>query len=225
MAKYIITVSEVLCLCGALISAVLWIREPAGNYEPSFALCTAILLLLEFVRRFLRSLKLRVFISVGATYTDQQELFVSTFEQLLESQGCHRLVVGRDAPAARQPILQVKDLIKKADAVVVIAFTRHLVKEAVEKPGANDPNQTIEYKNKRYPTVWNQIEAGIAFGLGRPLLIFVEEGLKQEAMLKDRLEFKVIVKSLSSQLLRNEEFNAIIADFIRIVRRRSWLRL
>jgi len=73
--------------------------------------------------------------------------------------------------------------------------------------------------------VWNQIEAGIAFGLNRPLLVFVEEGLKQEAMLKDRLEFKAIVKPVDPELLREEEFKGVFADFIRISRKRSWLRL
>lgn len=225
MVKYTATAIELIFLLSTITLAVLWVRNPAGTYAPPLALFSALFTLLSFIRRTLRSLKLRVFLSVGSTYTDQQELFVSSFEKVLDNHGCRRLVVGRDAPAARQPILQVKDLMKKADAVIVVAFTRHLVNKAIEKPDAKDTTQTKELKDQKYPTVWNQIEAGIAFGLGRPLLIFVEEGLKQEAMLKDRLEFKAIVKPIDPQFLKSEEFNAILVDFFRIARRRSWFRL
>lgn len=225
MVKHVIAVAEVLCLLGAISFALLWAYYPEENYEPYVTLCTILIPILETIRRFRHILNLRVFVSVGATYTDQQELFVSSFENLLKDNGCTRLVVGRDAPVSRQPILQVKDLMKKADAVIVIAFTRHLVKKAIEKPDAKDPNQIQKSQNTRYPTVWNQIEAGIAFGLDRPLLVFVEEGLKQEAMLKDRLEFKTIVKPLDQDYLRSDEFRAIITDFIQISRRRSLFRL
>lgn len=225
MAKNLIAIIEVLCVLGAITFSGLWVHNPAGNFEPSLALCSALVLALEIVRRILRSLKLRVFLSVGKTYTEQQELFVSSFERLLHDYGCHRLVVGRDAPVARQPILQVRDLMKKADAVIVLAFTRYVVEKAVEMPDARQPEKTKTVENIRYPTVWNQIEAGIAFGLKRPLLVIVEKGLKQEAMLKDRLEFRAIVEPLDPELLKQEEFKGIIADFVRISRRRSWLRL
>jgi hypothetical protein len=225
MTKNIILIVELLCVLGATTFAGLWVFNPTSSYEPPLALCSALILVLEVIRRILRSLKLKIFLSVGTTYTEKQELFVSSFERLLADYGCERLVVGRDCPAARQPILQVRDLIKKADAVVVLAFTRYAVKTAIEKPDAKDPTETKEIKNKRYPTVWNQIEAGIAFGLKRPLLVFVEKGLKQEAMLKDRLEFRAIIRPMEPELLKEEEFKGVIADFIRISRRRAWLRL
>lgn len=225
MLKHAITAIELLCLVGAVALAVLWVAHPSGSYEPWVALCGAVAIVLDIVRRALRSQKLRVFLSVGSTYTDDQELFVNTLERLLEEQGCERLVVGRDSPASRQPILQIRDLMRKADAVLVVAFTRYVIKKAIEKPGAKDPRDTTELRRLRYPTVWNQIEAGIAFGLKRPLLVFVEEGIKQQAMLKDRLEFRAIVKPLRTEVLRGEEFPKILADFISIARRRSWLRL
>ncbi len=226
MLKNAISTLEVLCLIGAVVLAILWVRQPTGPYEPVLALCSAVTLILDFSRRFMRSSKLRVFVSVGATYTKAQEDYVKTFERFLEQNACKRLMVGRDSPAARQPILQVRDLMRKADAVVVLAFTRYIITSAIEKPGADRPkHRAEEIRDERYPTVWNQIEAAIAFGLKRPLLVIVEDGLKQEAMLKDRYEFKAIVSPMDPELFESDEFKRVFADFAQIARRRSWLRL
>ena len=225
MTRTIIAITEGLCVAGAILLAVLWVRNPNGNFEPPLALCTALLVPLEFVRRYLRSRRLRVFVSVGATYTQAQEHFVSTFESLLAENDCERLVVGRDNPPARQPVLEVRDLMKRADAVIVIAFTRYLVRKATEKPDADDSKQIRKIEDERYPTVWNQIEAAIAFGLNRPLLVIMEEGLKSEAMLKDRLEFRAIVLPLDSARLKTDDFKTRFASFTKLARRRSWFRL
>jgi hypothetical protein len=226
MLKGAISGLEVIFIVAAVVFAILWVSEPTGNFEPPLALCSILVVALDFIRRLMRSSELRVFLSVGATYTIEQEDFVKSFERFLVDNRCKRLVVGRDSPAARQPILQVRDLMGKADAVVVLAFTRYIVASAIEKPGANLPkHKSTEIRDLRYPTVWNQIEAAIAFGLKRPLLVIVEDGLRQEAMLKDRLEFKAILTNIDSDLFDSQEFKSIFADFAHIARRRSWLRL
>jgi hypothetical protein len=226
MVKRVIAILELLCLLGALLFSVLWVREPNGNYDPIVTLCGSAAVVLDALRRYMRSMKLRVFLSVGATYTKAQEAFVAAFERLLADSHCERLVVGRDCLAARQPILQARDLLWKADAVVVLAFTRFVVASAVEKPGADRAkHKATAIQDVRYPTVWNQIEAAMAFGLGRPLLTVIEEGIKQEAMLKDRHEFRTIVSPLDPDLFDSEEFKRTFEDFVRIARKRSWLRL
>ena len=74
-------------------------------------------------------------------------------------------------------------------------FTRTFIKSAIDKPDSKDEK---EIKDVKYPTVWNQLEAAMAFGLKRPLLIIVEKGLVQEAMLKDRYEFRTVTTSPAS---------------------------
>jgi hypothetical protein len=59
----------------------------------------------------------------------------------------------------------------------VLAFTRFLVGAAVEKPGSPHENAIA---NVRYPTIWNQMEAAMGFGLHLPLLVIIEEGLFQD---------------------------------------------
>lgn len=226
MVQRIISIAEALCLIGSLVMAMLWARDPGGNYEPYVVLFGIIIVLLDVARRILRASKLNVFLSVGATYTKEQEEYVKAFERFLSDNNCKRLVVGRDCPAARQPVLQVRDLMKKADAVIVLAFTRYIIKSGAEKPNADiDKQKEKSIKNIKYPTVWNQIEASMAFGLNRPLFVILEKGLKQEAMLKDRLEFKAIITEIDKDYFETLEFKTIFEDFSSIERRRSWLKL
>jgi glycosyltransferase involved in cell wall biosynthesis len=226
MAKIITSIIETLSVIGAVAFALLWVRDPTGPYEPLLALLAALAAGLEFLRRYLRSSQLRVFLSVGATYTKDQEDYVNAFERLLDNHNIKRLVVGRDKPPARQPVLEVKDLMRKADAVVVLAFTRYVIHSGTEKPGANRPKHKQDtITDERHPTVWNQIEAGIAFGLGVPILLIIEEGMKQEAMLKDRLEFRAITAPLDPSFFETLQFRSQFADFTKIARRRSLFRL
>ena len=162
---------------------------------------------------------MKVFLSVGATYNEQQENFVSAFETFLSQNGCERLTVGRGNYFASQPIVAARDLMQTADGVVVIAFTRQLIEKAIDKPGSE--NDEKEIKNRRYPTVWNQLEAAMAFGLKIPLLVIIEDGVYQEAMLKDRLEYRVLVTDLNDTLFSSEEFRGIFLDWKRIAEERS----
>ena len=111
-----------------------------------------------------------------------------------------------------------RKLMETAEAVVVIAFTRFIVKRAIEKPGSENEK---DITNTKYPTIWNQLEASMAFGLKLPLLVILEEGLHQEAMLKDRLEFRAWTTALDPGFFRSDEFKGVFADFKKIAAERA----
>lgn len=50
-ATRVLLVVEILLLIATLVLAVLWIRQPEGNFEPFTVLCGALLAVLEVVRR------------------------------------------------------------------------------------------------------------------------------------------------------------------------------
>lgn len=161
---------------------------------------------------------MKIFLSVGATYSEEQERFVSAFEVFLSQNSCERMTVGRGSYTARQPILEARDLMESVDAIVVLAFTRTEVKLSVEKPGSPDAK---EIRDVKYPTIWNQLEAAMAFGLKIPLLVVVEQGLHQEAMLRDRLEFRTLATPLIPEFFATAEFKGVFADFKRIASERA----
>lgn len=144
---------------------------------------------------------MNVFVSVGAQYNDEQKAFVAAFDSFLVANGCQKLTV--DDRRSDQPVFAARELMEKADAVIVLAFTRYVVRTAVEKP---DCSEEKSLKNIRYPTIWNQLEAAMAFGLHLPLLVIIEDGLHQEAMLKDRLEFRTVVTKMDPALFSSDIF-------------------
>lgn len=160
---------------------------------------------------------MKIFLSVGTTFTDEQEAFVGTFETFLSQNGCERLTVGRGSYYAQQPIVSARDLMQSADGVVVIGFTRHIVVKALDSPGSSKERQIL---NRKYPTVWNQLEAAMAFGLNLPLLVIIEEGLHQEAMLKDRLEYRALSTELDPKFFASDEFKGIFSDWKRSIEAR-----
>lgn len=160
---------------------------------------------------------MNVFVSVRRTYTDSQEGFVRAFEKALTERGCTRLTVGRGNYGAQQPIERVRQHLVDADACVVIAFGRY------ELSGVECPGSTVErpLSRIRLPTVWNQLEAAMAYGLRVPILVILEKALHQEAMLKDRYEFRVQTTELAQTYFESVEFRDVFADFERIARERS----
>ena len=153
---------------------------------------------------------MKIFLSVGSTYTEEQEAFVQAFEAFLVQNGCERLTVGRGNYRADQPILAARELMQRADGIVVIGFTRVVVERAIEKP--NSQSQTV-IEDRRQPTIWNQLEAAMGFGLNIPLLMILETRLHQEAMLKDRHEFRAIVTDLDVNLFSTDEFKGTFAHW------------
>lgn len=232
MHKAIIVILEIGCLATSAVLAVLWIRNTNGPYEPYLALGAVLTAALELARRYMRSTKIRIFLSVGATYTLELENYVKELEALLATRGVECITPGRSRHYSRQPVLEVRDLMKSVDAIVVLAFPRFIVESGVGMPNANygeretgEPNKPDIMKDVKYPTVWNQIEAGIAFGLGKPLLVIMTENIKREAMLQDRFEFKTIIAPVKVNAFSSVPFLGKLDDFLSHVRRRSWLRL
>ena len=64
---------------------------------------------------------MKIFLSVGAQYNAEQKTFVDAFKSFLVAKGCQRLTV--DDSRSDQPIFAARELMEKADAVVIIAFT------------------------------------------------------------------------------------------------------
>lgn len=67
------------------------------------------------------------------------------------------------------------------------------------------------------PTVWNQIEATMAYTLGHPLLVVVEDGLKYEGLLETGYDWYVMHIKPNESLLASAEFQGVFADWKRRV--------
>jgi hypothetical protein len=159
-----------------------------------------------------------IFLSVGKTSTPQQEAFVTAIERHLQANGLSPKTVGRSAFSSNQPLKLVAELIEGCSGTVIIAFERTYIESGIERRGgaAEKP-----LSKTPLPTVWNQIEAGMAYVHGHPLLVLVEDGLKSEGLLEKGYDWYVQWCKLDGSVLGTTEFAGVFADWKRRVDSRS----
>lgn len=155
-----------------------------------------------------------VFISVGRTSTPEQEEFVSAIEKYLRDNGLEPRAIGRSDFSSQQPLKFVEHLMNQCSGTVIIAFERIHIQEGIERRGS-DAEKSI--RNVNLPTVWNQIEASMAYVIGQPLLVIVEQGLSSEGLLETGYDWYVQWVNIDASTLNNKEFKGVFADWKRRV--------
>lgn len=158
--------------------------------------------------------KYKTFLSRGSTYTDDQEAMVSAVEEYLETKGCEIFTVGTHNHSSRQPVEFARDLIADCDSAVVIAYERFRVESGLEKPGSPDESRIDGRKD---PTVWNQLEAALAYSQRLPLLILVEKGLRRQGMTSERLEWNGLEVEITPEIVKGEPFKQMVEDWLKHV--------
>jgi hypothetical protein len=149
-----------------------------------------------------------VFVSVGATATDEQEAFVRAVETRLQAEGLNPRTVGRNTFSYEAPLKTAVGLMDKCCGTVVIALERMYFQGGIEKRGG--PRET-QLKEVKLPTSWNQIEAAMAQSRGHPLLVIAEIGLKSEGLLEAGFDWYVLRVKPESASLNTAEFNGALA--------------
>jgi hypothetical protein len=158
-----------------------------------------------------------VFLSCGTPHTQAQEDFISAMEAQLKSHDCIPQTVGRSSYSGRQPVEASRDLIGKCDGAVVIAFERIRILEGLEKP---DPTEQKKIKNESHPTIWNQMEAAMAYAQRVPILTFVQSRLKRQGMLSDRFEWMALETDLSPSFLKTDQFQQVFREWLSYIQKR-----
>lgn len=162
--------------------------------------------------------QLLIFLSCGTPCNKLQEEFIAAVEAQLKPHNWTPKTVGRSVYSARQRVEAARDLIGECHGAVVIGFERTRIIAGLDKPDSATQKET---HNKSHPTVWNQMEAAIAYAQRVPILTFLQNGLKRKDMLGDRLELKAIERDLSPTLLTSKEFMGVFSEWIELVRKRS----
>jgi hypothetical protein len=153
-----------------------------------------------------------VFVSIGRTATRPQEAFAKAVErELIERQLRPRY--GKWSSV--QPLKAVEEVMDECAGAVIVAFERVFVESGLELRGSKANQKSLS--DQGIPTVWNQIEATMAYTKGQPLLVLVEDGLRTEGLLEDRYDWTVQWLPLRPAALRSEGCSAIIDDWRRRV--------
>jgi hypothetical protein len=155
-----------------------------------------------------------VFLSVGRASTPEQEQFIIALEKYLSSNGLTPQTVGRTYFKNQQPLKSVTECMADCAGTIILAFERLYIQDGTERRGSK---QQSPLGNVTLPTVWNQIEAAMAYALGHPLLVLVENGIKSEGLLEHGYDWYVKWIDLQDTAFAQPEFIGVFTDWKRAV--------
>jgi hypothetical protein len=119
-------------------------------------------------------MRIPIFLSAPTSLSPEQESVRNRIVRLLKSQGLEPRTLGRQEYPTDYPLREVAVIAKHCSGGIILGFEQLLVRSGISKRGTN-AERTV--RNIRLATPWNNLEAGILFGLGLPLLIFRDDGL------------------------------------------------
>lgn len=151
-----------------------------------------------------------VFMSVGRTSTSAQEAFVSALSVYMKQQGLNPRTIGRTDFSASRPLRLMKELMLQCAGTIVIAYERIYIQDGFEQRGSRFEKRLYR---ESMPTVWNQIEAAMAYVLDQPLLVLAEPSMRQEGLLEAHYDWHMQQVDLTLAAIESPRFIAVFADW------------
>lgn len=120
-------------------------------------------------------MKIPVFVSAPTTLTDSQEASRKHILRELDRNGLEWRALGRSDYPTELPLREVLTIARHCAGGIILGFQQFRTDTGTVKPGT--PNEKNIISPVIFPSPWNQLEAGILFSLGLPLMVFKEEGI------------------------------------------------
>ncbi len=128
----------------------------------------------------MNEMNLTVFISLGRSASDAHIRFVRLIYAELASRQLAPVVLDRSGWTSDDPLRAIHDLMRGCSGVMIIALPRFEYESVIEFPDSDKP---IVHGARMVPTLWNQIEASLAYTMKLPLISLVDNRLYTEALL------------------------------------------
>ena len=117
-------------------------------------------------------MKIPVFVSCPSDLNEIQNKSRELILNELEDQQLEPRALGRSDYPAEFPLREVYSIAKRSAGGVILGFSQFEASAGVWKRGTS--KKAALEKPKAFPSPWNNLEAGILFGLKLPILIFHE---------------------------------------------------
>ena len=115
-----------------------------------------------------------VFVSMPSALSKSQGLAQRMILGELGHHGLESRTLGETDYPTNYPLREILTLAKHCSGGVILGFSQFHAQSGTWKRGTPYRSTT---KSVVFPTPWNQLEAGILFALGVPLLVFREDGI------------------------------------------------
>jgi hypothetical protein len=120
-------------------------------------------------------MRIPVFVSAPTVLNAAQESSRRLILRELEHSGLEWRGLGRSDYPTELPLREVLTIARHCAGGVILGFCQFRADSGLWKP--DTPDQKSATTPVLFPTPWNQLEAGILFSLGLPLLVFREAGV------------------------------------------------
>jgi len=118
-------------------------------------------------------MKIPVFLSLPTYLNTKQKTSYDIVRKFLDEQQFEPRTLGRSDYPTELPLKEVSSLAQHCSGGIILGFTQFQATEGTWKPGIQGKEKKLE-KPQDFPSPWNNLEAGILFGLFLPLLVFKE---------------------------------------------------
>lgn len=149
---------------------------------------------------------IKVFVSVGTPADESQRAFRDAVLNAIELSGLSPRLVGERDWDYRNPLRGIRRAMDDCRGAIVISYARYRFDSGVElrKDGIRSLQETT------FPTVWNQIEAAMAYERGFPLLVVAQNGLRQDAFFESTNDVRPFWADLDSGIGHSEGFHGYL---------------
>ena len=158
--------------------------------------------------------KPKVFISVGSNGSQVQRDATEAIFAVISASGLSPRQMEKNEWSSEQPLRAIRRVIAECHGAVIVAFTRYEFTSGLER-GNGDTE--IPLGVTHFPTVWNQIEATLAYGRDIPLLVICETGLKEDGLLEGKYDWKIFWTDFHASDLSSERFSGFVQSWKKLV--------
>ena len=157
---------------------------------------------------------INVFISHPTPFNKNQENFLNLIELELKNHGLNPINLGKNNWNFKSPLKPIKEIMDTCEAAIVIVLERHHSFIGYDKENSKESKEII---HKYSSSPWIQIESGMAYQAGLPILILKEDKVYGEGILdpqiSDSFVFEFELKKLQKQL--SQELKEIILSWVK----------
>lgn len=123
-------------------------------------------------------MRIPVFVSCPTKLSPAQDRSRDRIVRELERLQLEPRALGRSDYPSDCPLREVYVISKHCSGGLILGFRQFSATAGLWKPGTKEQKAVPRGKPVAFPSPWNQLEAGILFGLQLPLLIFREESVR-----------------------------------------------
>jgi hypothetical protein len=111
---------------------------------------------------------------------------------------------------SNSPLEKINTTLDDCHGVIILGFERKFLvdcEERWERKGVK------KLERLKLPTVWNHIEAAMAYSKSLPLLVIIEDDILQEGLLEHCFEWFVYKVNLNDNAHSSDRINGLLLDF------------